>query len=109
VIVVRARPAGFSRLEDRGAHRVAQVIADRVADLPLVTPVQQLVRRPRRVDPEQQLDRFDVLCRDLLQRLLGDGDLVGGGVRAGVPGAQLTGQRLTGLITVGQQRVTAAP
>jgi len=107
VLIHGSDPGVIGGLEDPGAHRVAQVIADRVADPPFVAPVQQLVRRPSRVDPEQQIDLFDVLDGDLLQSLLGDGDLVGGGVRARVAGSQLTGQRLAGLIRVGEQRVKA--
>ena len=34
-----------------------------------------------------------------------DGDLIGGGVRAGVAGPQLAAQRLAGLVRVGQHRV----
>ena len=59
------------------------------------------------IDAQQQLDALDVLGGDLRQRLLGHRDLIGGGVRAGVAGAQLAGQRLTGLIGVGQHRVKA--
>ena len=41
----------------------------------------------------------------MLKRLLGDNDLVGGGAGADVAGAQFAGQRLAGLIRIGEHRV----
>jgi len=86
VLIQRANPAVIGDLKDRLADRLAQVIADREADPRLPTPVQQLMAGAGAVDPEQQVDVGDVLDRNLLKRLLGDGDLVSGGVRARVPG-----------------------
>ena len=103
----RRDPGAIVDLDDRSAHLVGQVIAHRVADPALPAPVQQLVRGAGAIDAQQQLDRFDVLGRDLSDRLLGDGDLVGGGVGAGVAGPQLAGERLPGLIGVGEHRVKA--
>lgn len=57
------------------------------------------------VDAQQQVDVGDVLAGDRLQRVFGDGGLIAGGVRAGVAGPQLAGQRLDGLIAIGQQRM----
>jgi len=56
---------------------------------------------------QQDLDVFDVLGGDLLERRLGDGDLVGGGARARVAGPKLAGQRLARLVEVGEQRMKA--
>ncbi len=63
--------------------------------------------RPGGVDAQEDLDLLDVLGGDLLERRLGDSDLVGGGVRAGVPRAQHPGEGLVGLIAIGQHRVKA--
>ena len=46
------------------------------------------------VDPQHDLDRFDVHGGDLREGLLSDSDLIGGIVRAGVPGTQPAGERL---------------
>jgi hypothetical protein len=104
VLVDRANPVLIGDLQDRGADGLGQVIADRVADPSVAAPVQQLVAGSRGVDAQQDLDVLDVLGRDLLQRGLGDRDLVDGGVGAGVAGPQHPGQRLAGLIAIGQQR-----
>jgi len=60
------------------------------------------VRRSRRVDAQQDLDPLDLLVGDLRERLLRHLDLVGAGVGAGVGGAQEPGQRLVGLVQVGE-------
>src|SRR5436305_11816916 len=92
-------------VEDRGADGLGQVIADGEPDARVAAPVKQLVTGAGAVDPHQQLDRLDMLGWDLRERLLGDPDLISGGVRTRVAGAKLTGQRLPGLIAIGQQRV----
>jgi hypothetical protein len=84
VLVDRRDPGTVGDLEDRGSDGLGQVITDGVADPRLATPLQQLVAGPGGVDAQQQLDALDVLAWNLLEGLLGDGDLVGGGVRAGV-------------------------
>jgi hypothetical protein len=107
VLIKRRNPVLIRDLDDRGANRFGQVIADREPDPGLPRPVEQLVTGPGGVHAQQQLDVLDVLGGDLLDRLLGNGDLVGGGVRAGVARPQLTRERLAGLIGVGEQRVKA--
>ena len=107
VLIARRNPDGVGDLEDRGPDRFGQVIADRGAHGAVSAPVQQLVARTGTVDAQQDLDRLDVRRGDLLKRGVGDRDLVGGGVRAGVPRAQLAAQRFAGLIAVGQHRVKA--
>jgi hypothetical protein len=92
-------------LQDRGADRLGQVIADGETDLSLATPAKQLVAGAGGVHAQHQLDLLDVRFGDLPDGLLGDRDLVGRGVRAGVARPQLTGQRLAGLIAVGEHRV----
>jgi hypothetical protein len=107
VLIDRANPAVIRDLQDPLADGLGQVIADREADGAVAAPVQQLVAGPGRVDAQQDLDALDVLDRDLLDRLLGHGDLIDRGVRAGVARSQLSGQRLAGLIGVGQHRMKA--
>ena len=102
VLVQRAHPVLIGDLEDRFADGVGGVVADRVADPALPAPAQQLMGGAGAVDAQQEVDVLDVLGGDLRQRLLGDRDLVGGGVRAGVARSQLAGQRLAGLIAIGQ-------
>jgi hypothetical protein len=70
-------------------------------------PGQQLVAGARGVHAQQDLDGLDVLAGDLPQGVLGDRDLVDGGVGAGVARAQQSAHRLTGLVAVGQHRVKA--
>jgi hypothetical protein len=41
------------------------------------------------VDPQQDVDPLGAIGWDLLQRRLGDSDLIGGGVGAGVPGRSI--------------------
>jgi hypothetical protein len=104
VLIERRPPRVLGQLEDRSPDRLGQVIADREPDPAVAAPVQQRVRGAGRIAAHQDLDLFDVLGRDLLERGLGDRDLVGGGVGAGVARSQLAGQRLAGLIGVGQHR-----
>ena len=61
--------------------------------------------RARAVGSQQDLCALDVLLRNLVERVFSDRDLIGRGVRAGVPGPQLSGERFTGLIGVGEHRV----
>jgi len=107
VLVERRDPTVRGQIEDCGADGLGEVVADREADAPLPAEVEQLVAGARRVDAQQQLDRLDLLAGDLLERRLGDVDLVGGGIRAGVARAQLCAQRLARLVEVGEQRVKA--
>jgi hypothetical protein len=84
--VDRRDPALIGDLKDRRADGLGQVIADREPDPCLPRPVQQLMAGARAVDPEQQLDRFDVLGGYLRDRLLGDHDLISGGFAPALPG-----------------------
>jgi hypothetical protein len=103
----RCDPRVLGDVEDRGANRVSQLVADRVAQPMLETEVQQLMRRARRVRTHQDLDRLDQLSRDLRERVLDDRDVIAGGVRARVAGAQDRSERLAGFVAVGHQRVKA--
>ena len=98
VLLKRRDPVSVRDFEDRGAHRLGQVIAHGEADPALAAPVQQLVAGASGVDAQQQLDGLDVLGGDLLDGLLGDRDLVDGGIRARVSRPQLTSQRFACLI-----------
>ncbi len=107
VLVDRRDPVLVSDFPDCDADRLGHVIADREANPRVTGPVQQPVAGARADDPEQQLNRFDVLGGDLLQRLFGHLDLVGGSVRSSVARSQLAGQRLAGLIAIGEHRMKA--
>ena len=73
--------------------------------LPLAAVVGQLVRRAGAVRADQDLDALDVLGRDLRERQVEHRLVIGGGVRAGVPGPEHRAERLAGLIGIGVQRV----
>jgi hypothetical protein len=87
VLVERRHPGFLDQFEDRGANALGQIGADRVADPSLAAPVQQRVRGAGGVNTHQQLDRLDVLLRDLPKRCLAGSDLISRGARAGLPGA----------------------
>jgi hypothetical protein len=88
----------------------------------IVQPIVQAIRRPGvvqrfqvgdglvggagAVDPEQDLGVL-VLVRDLGERLVDDGLVVGGGVRAGRPGAGQQGQGLAGVGDPAPERVVS--
>jgi hypothetical protein len=100
------------RLGDRGElvdDRGGQGEPDRVGQPLRDDPVQQVVRGARRVDPDQDLatrPSSSAVAGQLAQRLTDDGDVVFGGVRAGVPGPQQVRQRLP---TAGGAVVAEAP
>lgn len=74
----------------------------------LVTDVgQECLRAARGVRSDQHRAAMAVLIRDLGQRLVEHGDVVGGGVRAGVAATQHTGEELAGVVTERHQRVIA--
>ena len=73
--------------------------------LRLTAVVNETVRRAGRVRAHQDLQRLDVLGRDLRQRQVQHRLVIIGGVRAGVPGPQQAAERLAGLIQVDLQRV----
>jgi hypothetical protein len=104
VLIDRRDPGALWDLEDRGADGLGQVIADRELDLTLAAPVQQLVASAGAINAKHDLERFDVLGGDLRDRLLSDGDLVSGVVRARVAGAQHPSERLTALIAIREHR-----
>ena len=105
VLLKRWDPVSVRDFEDRGAHRLGQVISHGEADPALAAPVQQLVAGASGVDAQQQLDGLDVPGGDLLDGLLGDSDLVDGAIRARVSRPQFTSQRFACLIRVGEHRV----
>ena len=92
---------------DRLADRLGQIEADREADPPLAGPVEQLVGGAGRVAAQEDLDLLDAIGGDLLERRLGDRDLVRRGVGAGVAGPQDGGGGLARLVEVGEQGVKA--
>jgi hypothetical protein len=86
VLLDRRIPVLIGDLEDLGPDRVAQFVAHRIADSGLAAPVEQVVACARAVGSQQEPDALDVLLRDLADRVFSDRDLVGGGIRASVPG-----------------------
>jgi hypothetical protein len=105
VLIERRHPSICGDLEDRGADRLGQLVADREAQVRLAAVVDQAVRGAGRVGAHEDLDLLDVLGGDLLERPVEHRDVVGGGVRAGVPGSQQTAERLARLIRIRVQRV----
>ncbi len=80
--------------------------------MPCSRPVLQAVRGAGGVGAHEDLGVAATRGRDLLERVQGDLDVIGGSVGAGVAGPQETGQRLraegiAGLVEVGEQRVEA--
>ncbi len=59
------------------------------------------------VAADQDRRAVPMLVGDLGERLVGDLDVVGGGVRPGVPGPEHPGQRFVGVVQPGQQGVIA--
>ncbi|GLZ00661.1 hypothetical protein Acsp02_79130 [Actinoplanes sp. NBRC 103695] len=68
---------------------------------------EELVTGTRRVTADEDRATVAVRVRDLLQGLAEHGDVIGGGVRSGVAGAQHPGQGLPGAVEETQQRVVA--
>jgi hypothetical protein len=69
----------------------------------------ELVRRTGRIGPDQDLDALDQLNRDLRQRTVDHRDVIGGGIRAGVPRPEHRAERFPGLVRVHVQRVEPVP
>jgi hypothetical protein len=109
ILLERRNPGTVRDLRDRGAHCLVQFIADGELDAALASPVRQLVAGASRANAQQQLDVLAVLGGNLLDRLLGHLDLIGGGVRAGVPWPHFAGEGLAGFIRVGEHRVKPNP
>ena len=93
----RANPALVGDLQDRGADRLGQVVADRVADRAVAAPVQQLVAGARRIDAQQDLDVLDVLGGNLLQACSATLIWSSAVFAPAFPGPQLAAKRLAGL------------
>ena len=95
--------------EDRGADRLGQVVADREARSGASRQQSSSsCVAPARVGAHQR-SRSSRSCSAGIcaSACSSDRDLIGGGVGAGVAGPQHAGQRLAGLVAVGQQRVKA--
>ena len=105
VLIQGRNPSIRGDLEDRGTDRLGQLIANREAHVRFAAVVDQTVRRAGGIRAHQDLQRLDVLGRDLRQRPVDHRDMIGGGVRAGVPGTQQTAERLARLIQVDLQRM----
>ena len=88
-------------LLDQHAGVAGQGPADRVLDPLAGEPVEELVAVPGTIGPDQHPfpGPRGGPARQLLERLPQDGDVVGGGVGAGVPGPQQEGEGLPGPIT----------
>jgi hypothetical protein len=71
--------------------------------------VQPLLGGAGAVAADQDRMPVPLLVGDLAERLVGDLDVVGGGVGAGVPRPQHAGQGFVGVVQPGQQRVIAEP
>ena len=106
--------AGFTpswHLDDRVPDLVGDGEPDRVLHGPATfgvqggDPVQQVVRGSRAVGADQQL--APVRGRDLADGRGQDLDVIGCGVRAGVPGTQHQRQRLFGVVAPHPERVVA--
>jgi hypothetical protein len=61
----------------------------------------------RGVGTDQDLGAVTVLVRQLREGLVQDGDVIGGGVRAGVAPTQRSGQELAGVVAESEHRVVA--
>ena len=107
VLVEGSAPCPLRQGADRLSHRLGEIEADREADVAFAGPVEEVVAGPGRVDPKQDLDLLDPIARDLLKRRLGDRDLIGGGVGAGVARPQHPRGGLARLVEVGEQRMEA--
>ena len=83
--VARRDPGVRGDLEDRGADRLGQLVADREAQVGIAAVIDEPVRRARRIRAHQDLQRLDVLGRDLRQRQVQHRHMIISGVRAGVP------------------------
>jgi hypothetical protein len=68
---------------------------------------QELSRAARRISPDQDRAAVTMLVRQLRQRGIQDGDVVGGGVAAGVPAPQRRGEEFAGVVAEREQRVVA--
>jgi hypothetical protein len=67
------------------------------------------VRRTGRIGSHEDRDHLDLLVGDLRERPVDHGDVISGGVRAGVPRAQQHRERLAGFVRVGVERVEPIP
>ena len=62
------------------------------------------VRAASAIGADQDRNAVPVRIGDLRERGVQDGDVIGGGVRAGVTGPQQPGQELPGVVAEGQDR-----
>ena len=83
-----------SSAEDRAADRLGELKADREAQPPVTAEGEQLVRRARRVGPDEDLLARRHAPGQLRERGVERRDLVRGGVGAGVARPQHARQRL---------------
>ena len=84
------------------------MVTDHEAHLTLPAGLDEPVRPAGRVGPHDHLGlgRID---RQLGQRIVQHGDVIGGGPRPGVTRAQQPGERFTGGVEIGQQRMEPEP
>jgi hypothetical protein len=103
------RTAGRQAVSGRSrialADRRGEIEAHQEVDPCGAQLVGQLVGGGGAVGPDHDHRVLDHRARELLERQADDVDVVGRGVGAGVARAQHAGQRLAGLIQIGQQRV----
>lgn len=69
--------------------------------------VQERLRSSGTVRADEDRCAVAVGVRDLGQRMVEDGDVVGGGVGAGIAGPEQSGQGFAGVVQEAQQRVVA--
>lgn len=93
----RRDPRDAGELENRGAHGLVELIADREADVGLAAVRAEGVRGAADVGPHEDL-ATEISGGQLLQRESQHLEVVGGRVGPGVPRPQNSGERLTGLI-----------
>ena len=95
--VVSGRPHVFGGRPVELWHGLRKRVSDRVLQAPTGQPAHELVRSVGTIGADQYLlPRPGRSAGQLGEGLLDDVDVIARGVRAGVPGAQLDHQRLTG-------------
>ena len=91
-----------------GSDGFGQVVADGETHAPVPAGIDETVAEAPGIGPGHDLDLVRV-DRQLLQGGVEDLDVVGGGVRPGVAGAELAGQGLPGGVEIDQQGMEPEP
>jgi hypothetical protein len=104
--VDRLLPSRLGQVEDRLAHPLVDLIADREVDARLAAVGGEGMGAPADVGARQDL-AVKVCLRQLLEGQLQNLEVIGGGIGTGVAGTQDPSQGLTGLREVTEQRKEA--